>query len=304
MSISQNHIGISITSSNIQLVELTYSDKNYVISNVDEEYLEEFLDFDFKETKFISIIQNAFDNFLIRNVIQSPFISFALPTSEFYFFEIPIDSALHKEDLEKHIRWEFSIVYPNLKYEDFVCRSFQPVNNPESKTIVVVCLKRKIINALNKFALRNKLQLKYIDSQHVASNIAISYGTQVADLNVFSISIEENNFSILFANEQNPIYFKKKSFWKFGEFNDLFDEEFKRFKDKVKSDNSIQKFYLFSSKNVSELKKILEEKVNCEISELNPFEFLLVDEKIKRRDQLKKNPNRFSAAAGMAYRLI
>lgn len=304
MSIFQNHVGISISSSKINLVEVTYSDNNYIVNNIDEEYFDEFLDFDFKETRFINILQQAFDNLLLRNPLNSNFISFALPTNQFYFFELPVEPALHKADLDKHIQWEFSINYPTLKYDDFVLRSFNLDVSTQNKSIMIVGLRKKIINTLNLFALRNKLKLKFIDNEHIASAISVGYGTNTEDVNLLSILISEDCFSVLLMKEQSPIYFAKKSFSKITDFSRLIDQVIIKLISVYGEKYAIDKVVLFGDKNNSEIKNFIESKTNSVLLEFNPFEFLNINEKQKDKDLLKNKPQRFAAAVGMSARLI
>lgn len=304
MSVFQNHVGISLTSSKLNLVEISYSDKNYIVTNIDEEYFEEFLDFNYKETKFVSILQQAFDNILLRNHLNSSFISFSIPSDEFCFFEIPIENSLHREDLEQHLQWEFSVLFPTLKYEDYVFRSFNIEKTENNNSKIITCLPRKIISMLNLFANRNKLQLKYIDNEHFASASAVAYGTNTEDINLLSVNINDNCFSLLLTKNQDPIYFSKKSFSKISEFNSLFDDLVSILISKYNERYPVQKTVLFGNKNNQEIKNLIEQKTNSILLEINPFEFIKTAEKVKVSNLLKTKPYRFAPAIGMAARLF
>jgi len=105
MSFFYNHCGISISESKLQLVEVKYSDNNFIIENVEEEYFNEFLDFNFKETKFISILQSAFNNIIFRKPINAEYISFSLPLELFYINKIPIESTYSPKEQIEYYKW-------------------------------------------------------------------------------------------------------------------------------------------------------------------------------------------------------
>jgi len=61
MALYHNHVGLHISKSKLQLVEVINKNNNFILGNVDEEYFPEFLSFEDRESKIISILQSAFD---------------------------------------------------------------------------------------------------------------------------------------------------------------------------------------------------------------------------------------------------
>ncbi|GAB4133693.1 MAG: hypothetical protein Fur0015_06910 [Ignavibacteriales bacterium] len=304
MSIFQGHVGVNLSSAKLEVVGINYAEKRCFVENVDEEYFSEFINFNDKETKIISILQQAFDNILIRNSFTSTNISFSIPSHLFKIFEIPFESDLHKDDLANHLEWEFGVLFPFLKKEDYLLRHIK-LNEEirKQKVISIFAIERRIINILNKFAARNNFILKYVDNEHVAANTAIFFNEPTLE-NAISFYIGFHHFTILVTNKNLPVYFRRKTFKSFAEFSTEFDEEFKLMKIKLSEDFVIEKLFLFGDKYPTNIVEIITSKFELDPNYLNPFEQLNAREEIKESKFLINNPATFSSAAGMAFRLI
>jgi Tfp pilus assembly PilM family ATPase len=112
MSLYKNHAGFQISNSKLRLVEVCNKGDIFSLENVDEEFFFDFLNFNDKETKLISILQNAFNEITLRNQLTSNIVSFTLPSNLFTILDIPYDDALTKKDLQEHINWELSLLMP------------------------------------------------------------------------------------------------------------------------------------------------------------------------------------------------
>lgn len=304
MSVFQAHAGINLSSAKLELVAINYTDKQCFVENVDEEYFSEFINFDDKETRIISILQQAFDNILIRNRFSSSNVSFSLPSEIFKIFEIPYETDLHKDDLINHLDWEFSVLYPLLNRDDYLIRYFQfndEVRKP--KHLVAFAIERRIINVINKFALRNNLTIKYIDNEHVAASTSMIIN-ELANENIFSVFIGYHHFTIMITDKNLPVYFRKKTLKSFADFKDAFEEEFDTLKDKFTEEYKFEKVFVFGDKYPASVTEVVKSKLDCELNYLNPFSLIKPPDTTQKTTSLVNNPTIFSAAAGMAYRLI
>ena len=107
MSVITNQLGLNITEEKLQLVELNYTGNSCYLENIDEEYFEELISSETKEAKFIYILQNAFNEIILRNPINANKVSVSLPLSFFNTFEIPAEQNLTGSDFDEYLEWEF-----------------------------------------------------------------------------------------------------------------------------------------------------------------------------------------------------
>ena len=84
-----NHAGINLTESKLQLVEICYKEDSFYLENVNQSVHFESLTPDFPESKIISILQESFNKLTKKKPLASKNISFALPNNFFNIFEVP-----------------------------------------------------------------------------------------------------------------------------------------------------------------------------------------------------------------------
>jgi Tfp pilus assembly PilM family ATPase len=304
MSVFHGHVGVNLSSSKLELVEVGYKDKIYFLENVDEEYFSEFINFKEKETKIITVLQEALNNILIRKNFNTSNISFSLPSNLFKIFEIPYDSNLHKNDLSNHLLWEFSVLYPSLNKDDYVIRYYQLNENiRKQKLVIVFALERRIINILSKFAGRNNLTLRFVDDEHIASGISANINETISGC-VLSVLVSPYYFTLLVSINNQPVYFKRRTIKSFASFEKDFTEEYSLFTKTIKLEEKYEKVFLYGNKYPSSVAEIISEKSESEISYSNPFALIKHSENLKGFNTIKENPTPFSSAAGMAFRLI
>jgi len=80
-----NQVGINISNTSIQLVEISNKQSKVYLENVDEEFFEESLDLNLKEPKFIHILQNAYNEIILRKPLLTSKVLISLPIN---FFKI------------------------------------------------------------------------------------------------------------------------------------------------------------------------------------------------------------------------
>jgi Tfp pilus assembly PilM family ATPase len=119
MSPKNNRIGLSIFEDRINLVEIIKEDQDYCVKNVDEEFFEEIISEKTKEAKYIHILQNAFNEILLRKSLTSQLLSVGLSPSNFKIFQIPTDKNLTKNDLKEYIKWEITKLFPTFGEDYF-----------------------------------------------------------------------------------------------------------------------------------------------------------------------------------------
>ncbi len=306
-----NHIGINLTGTKFQLVEISYKQKSFYLENIDQVIFKETLSpsflkgFNFEwESKIISLLQESFSKIVSKKNPVSKYISFSLSNEFFTVFEIPFEPTLTKKDLSEHFKWELSILFPYLNYEDYLIQHIEvnKTNTRQENVAIVFCLNKNFVNAINKFSKINNLELKYIDNAHLSS-VAFLYLLEgiEKDSIVFSFYIDKNISSFTVLEGKYPFFFKTFDTLNVLNAVDNFLLLLSKFGVKLYSINKI----VISGQSITDEVVIkLEEKFNQKLLKINPFE------KLKVVDTLKNNPlyisqyNSFTAATGIALRVI
>lgn len=304
MNLYDNRAGINITGGKIQLVEIAHKDDKYFLENVDEEFFSEFLNFDEKETKFISILQNAFNELILRKPLKTDLISFTLPLEFFKVAELPYDEKLNDAEIAENLKWEFSILFPFAKPEDFVIRFFK-IDEKElrkEKKIIAIAVLRKYLRSLSKFCERNNLRLSRIDNAHFAANVAVALDDfSLEDEIYLSIYLNEKSFSASLIQNGIPFYFKIRNLNKISELNYILNSEINSFS-KFLSGEGIKKIFV-SGENISEtLINQLKETVQLDVVKLNPFKNINALPSVYNSDFYTEKFNSFASAVGVAMR--
>ena len=171
MNSFENHAGLNISSSRLQIVEINFKSDQFQLENVDEAYFNEPLNLEHdRETKINTLLQGAFNELLIRKALKCDFVSFTLPLDLFYIMQVPYDNTLLHQDLVEEFRWEYSILYPYLQANDLVIQYMEIEKNKlnEAGTAIVIALPRKYLQIIHNFCAHNKLKIRFIDNAHIA----------------------------------------------------------------------------------------------------------------------------------------
>jgi Tfp pilus assembly PilM family ATPase len=298
-----NQAGLSITEDKVQLVEIVYKQNAYYLENVDEEYFEESLIEDTKESKFIHILQNAFNELILRKPLSSSKISITIPTSYFKIFEIPADKNLTKNDLNDYIKWELSKLFPIEKkdYYTFQKIVLDSLTYESSNRILVYAIPINILKRMHKFCLRNSLQLKYIDSAHTSSTGLFQNDTSSSIK--LSAYIENNHISVLLFSDNNLVFEKNKNYKTVPEISSIIASIIEEINDRKLISKDIDKIFFFGNSVTSELKNSILSSTNLVLGEANPFNQLEINPDLNENKFITEHSAKFSAATSIALRI-
>lgn len=289
---SLNHVGFNLTKTKLQLVEVVNESLKYCLENVDEHIFEEEFDFNYDESKIISILQTSLNSLTERNLLKSKNISFTLPISIFTIFEIPYESTLSKTALEEHIKWEYSILSPTQNVEEQIIRSHKLTSEGSQNRILVVGISRQLVKSIYNFAAQNNLNLMFIDISHIASDALLN----LSEKKVLSIYFDDSIFSIssyLDKNLKTIKMFERKSKSDFLNSIEIFVDN-----ENITYDN----IFIAGSGEVDEFKFELESKLKLTAEIFNPFENILISDSFIQNAYYMNRPNSLSAAAGISFR--
>lgn len=305
----ENHIGINLTETKLQFVEVSYKQNSFYLENVDQVIFKENLSpslmkgfNSFIESKFISNLQESFNKIISKKNPVSKYVSFSLPDEFFFIFEIPFDPILTKKDLIEHFKWELSVLHPYLDINDYLIQHIE-VNKTtvrKEECAVVFSLNKNIVNAINKFCKSNNLELKYIDNAHLSSTAFLHLLENTVKENItFSFYIDQNYSSFAAIENKFPFYFKVIDTLKILEGIDEILIQLSKY-----GINSANQITICGQSITDEVILKLEEKFNQKLKKINPFERFKIDDTLKKNPFYSSQFNSFTAATGMALRVI
>jgi hypothetical protein len=157
---------------------------------------------------------------------------------------------------------------------------------------------------LNKFCERNDLQLKFVDNVHLASNAFLYLEKPTINNEVcLTIYIDQKYSSLSGVEGVHPFYFKVLN----PQSQNIFDElttaitNMEEFKLHL---NDFKKVLLYGQDIAEEFENKLKAFFGLPLKKVNPFERLKVDEQLKNNPFYRIKYNSFTAAAGIAIRII
>ncbi|HPN37996.1 MAG TPA: hypothetical protein PL041_06295 [Melioribacteraceae bacterium] len=306
MALFQNNVGFNITKSKLQLVEVNFNDTNFILENVDEEFFPDFIEPDVKDTKFISVLRAALNSLLLKKSINSSYSSFLLPFEFFKIVSIPFDNTLLDNDLEDLIKWEFSVLYPNLNCNDFVIRHVKVEESSLLKKNVIIfyALEKRIIKILNKFAAVNNLKIRFLDNVHLAANLNIFASVDFNKLqNSVSLYITEDSINFMVLEGPNIVYSNNFKYNNIHEILDAVKNSFLSLKNVGIDSNLINKAYVFTDSVTDNIIDQIRTKLNVDLIRISPFDTILQSDNIKNNELLQRKILSFSAPLGIVLRL-
>jgi Tfp pilus assembly PilM family ATPase len=301
-----NHTGINITETKLQLVEICFKENAFYLENVDQALLKETITPDISYEILIEILHESYDKIVKKKPLNSPNISFALPNNFFKIFEIPYEESMIKKDLLSHFKWELSILFPDVDAENYLVQHIE-VNKSgyrSEKHAIVFGIDRMLINSINNFCLKNDLILKYIDNVHLASN-AFLYLNKSESQNEISLSfhIGQKYSSISAIDGVTPFFFKVLN----PKSQNIFDEltlAVNNLKELGVQLGDFKRVLLYGQDVAEEFENRLKAFFKIPLKKVNPFEHLRASESVKNNPYYKLKSNSFSAATGIALRII
>ena len=301
-----NHTGINITETKLQLVEISYKDNSFFLENVDQTLHRENIFALHADTKLAPILQESFNKLIKKRSLNSQNISFTLPNNFFRIFEVPYEDSLVKKDPHAHFRWELSVLFPESDKDNFLIQHIEVDKSGcrSEKSAIVFAIDKTIVNIINNFCFQNKLQLNYIDNVHLASNAFLYLDSPEANKEVsLSLYIDQRYSSIAALDGTFPFYFKVLD----SGPNNIFDE-LARTVESLKRFNltagDFHKVLLFGQDLTTEFENRLTAYFGLPLKKINPFEKLKTDNLIVNNPLYKSKYNSFAAAAGIAIRII
>ncbi|MCF8241285.1 MAG: hypothetical protein K9J16_07850 [Melioribacteraceae bacterium] len=306
MSLFQNHAGIHLTGRKIELIEIIFDSKNFILENVDEQIFDEPLSNEITDSQFISILQNAYNKITVRKSLESVQVSFSLSNRFFKVFEVPYEETLTEQDLREHMHWELDQNFPQNKNDDYAVQYI-----PLEKSIlrkfskaVVVAVDKKILKKVHAFCVHNNLELKLVDNAHLSANLTLHMQKDFDESKVtLTLLLEDGYLSASLMENSYPVYFTTLEV---REESDTTHEllRMKEQMDRLKINTQyIEQVILFSDFNES-LYKAAQNVFGIEPVKFDPYNSIEKNETIPGKGLINEADKNFYSSLGIAIRLI
>jgi Tfp pilus assembly PilM family ATPase len=305
MSILQDHAGFNISNSKLQLVELNFENDSLLLENVDEENFSEMLTANFENSNNVDIFRQTFNNLLSRKPLYSKRVSFTLPDSFFRIASIPYESELTEEDLNDHINWEISVLFPSININDF---AVQKVKMPVTQfsftpSVLVYAVNKSLIKMIHQFCSDSNLELNYIDNAHVAGNNFITKNSDADELNL-SLYLYDDSLSLILLKGDIPVLRTTAQLASPSLFPSVFASQMEKLNEIGLLQSHINKFYI-GGHNLEELNfQEIQTSTGIELHQLDPFSNLKTAPSISSGKFVNQFKGSFTAAAGIALRIV
>ncbi len=303
----ENHAGITVSGTKLQLVEVVYKDNRFILENVDEAYFSEPLNFEKdKETKISALMQGALNEILIKKPLKSSAVSFTLPFELFYVMQVPYDNTLLHQDLIEEFKWELSVLYPFVSAADLVIQYIEVERNNfiNENTALVFAIPRKYLQILHGFCRDNNLNLRFVDNAHLASERALSLNNSLQGKGlVLSVFFAHRHLSVIYSYAGKPLYVNSIPLTDAGELTThLLTETSPRESFNINR-NLIETAYIAGEDISDTITGTLKNLLEIEFNNFNPFEKIKPNPSLLDNKHFTEKNNSFSPAAGIAYRL-
>lgn len=302
-----NHAGFNISSSKLQVVEVSHENDVFKLVNIDEAYFNDPINLEKdKDTKISALLQGAFDELLIKKSLKATSISFTLPFELFHVMQVPYDNTLLYQDMIEEFRWEYSILYPFLSTKNLVIQYYEIEKNSFNimPSSIVFGVQRKYLQMLHTFCEKNGLKLKFVDNLHIAAERALSVCNALIYKGL-TLSVYFNNkfLSILYAFNGKPISFKVIPLIDASEIMEHLIRETKPTPSLKVERNQIEAAFICGDEISGSVVETLNKTLGLNFILFNPFDKIKPSPALYDNKLYLEKYNSFSSAAGIAFRL-
>ncbi|MHC1737000.1 MAG: hypothetical protein AB9882_03195 [Ignavibacteriaceae bacterium] len=299
----QNRIGVNITGTKLQFIEILSDNTEVRILNIGEQYFPGNIDWFFeKETVIEEILRVALRESVFSGKTNSKIVSFSFPLEVFRIFCSHYIRQLDKNELLRYYKWELSVLYPYLHISDYsISTAFLKSDSLlDDNRVIVAALYKRLMKVLLNLCREVGIIVGAVDTSHFAFDKTVQFLHKefVRDISV-TVYLDSNYFSFELFNEGNAVFYKMLPA-KYDYYELLFDPE------KIDPDlksvmKRIKKIYL-CNEGSSEIHTAFKEVNGAQIISSDLLSRLIVDDELKQKIGILNQQDYFSAA-GMAFRV-
>ena len=298
-------VGINVTASRLQFVEVEKELNQLLISNIGQTFISPPLNFDDQvEANIQNQLQTAFDEIKIRNPVTSTFASFTLPPELFITIQLPYDANLNQNEIREEFNWEISQLFPYISIDELAIKFYELGSDflPGKNNALVIALNKKYLIQIKNFCSRNNLIPRLVDSSSITANSFINKNTSNVKESITINIFDSRNSITLFINVSSKpgfvkVFLKRDN----GIINSLISE---LLQDKFKEvlNKPFTKAVVSGDDLRTDSLSELQIATGLEFRKFNPFDVIKFKSEIQDHEFSSEQFSSFTSATGIASR--
>lgn len=300
----QRCVGINLTASKLQFVEIEKERDQLKVFNLGQTFISPPIVYNVKDEAVIQQqLQTSFDELKIRNPISSNNASFTLPPELFITIQLPYEANLTQKEIREEFNWEISQLFPFISVEELAIKFYELDGSflPGKNNALVVALNKSFLMLIKNFCLKNNLTPKLVDNASITANNFINNylenDNKSAMINIFN---SKNSITFFINISSKPAYVK--IFPKQDDYINKLIGEISRdnFRDVV--NNSFKSAILSGEELDGELLAEIGRGTELVFEKFNPFEVVKFKTELRKDEITSDQFSSFTSAIGIASR--
>lgn len=300
----QRCVGINLTTSKLQFVEIEKESDQLQVFNLGQTFISPPIAYDVQgETLIQQQIQNAFDELKIRKPISSNNVSFTLPPELFITIQLPYEVNLNQKEIRDEFNWEISQLFPFISVEELAIKFYELDGSylPGKNNALVVALNKSFLLLIKNFCLKNNLTPKLVDNASITAN---SFINNYLESNKKSVTINifnsKNSITLFINISSKPAYVKV--FPKQDDYINKLIREISRDNFREVVNNSFKSAILSGEELDGELLAEIGRGTELVFEKFNPFEVVKFKPELRKDEISSDQFSSFTSAIGIASR--
>ena len=300
----QRCVGINLTASKLQFVEIKRESDNLQVDNLGQTFISPPIIYDEPdETLIQQQLQTSFDELKIRNPISSNIASFTLPPELFITIQLPYETNLTQNEIREEFNWEISQLFPFISVDELAIKFYELDGSflPGKNNALVVALNKSFLLLIKNFCLKNNLTPKLVDNASITANNFINNylvsNKKTVTINIFN---SKNSITLFINISSKPAYVKV--FPKQDNYIHKLIGEISRDRFKEVVDKSFKSAILSGEELDGELLAEIGRGTELVFEKFNPFEVIKFRPELRKDEITSDQFSSFISATGIASR--
>lgn len=300
----QRCVGINLTASKLQFVEIEKESDQLKVLNLGQTFISPPIVYDVQDDTLIQQqLQTSFDELKIRNPISSNNASFTLPPELFITIQLPYEANLTQKEIREEFNWEISQLFPFISVEELAIKFYELDGSflPGKNNALVVALNKNFLVLIKNFCLKNNLTPKLVDNASITANSFINNylesNKKSAMINIFN---SKNSITLFINISSKPAYVKV--FPKQADYINKLIREISRDNFREVLNNSFKSAILSGEELDGDLLAEIGRGTELVFEKFNPFEVIKFEPELRNDEITSDQFSSFTSAIGIASR--